>query len=83
MSHRWVLGVVLLIDNFELIRIYLYYSYTDCYKEEYHLLDIRWLDEKLPENEGQQLRDTLASLSADFQKVSLVILHALAMALGG
>lgn len=55
----------------------------DYYKEEYHLLDIRWLDEKLPENEGQQLRDNLASLSEDFQKVSLVILHALAMALGG
>lgn len=55
----------------------------DYYKEEYHLLDIRWLDEKLPENEGQQLRDILASLSEDFQKVSLVILHALAMALGG
>ena len=58
-------------------------SYMDYYKEEYHLLDIRWLDEKLPENEGQQLRDILASLSEDFQKVSLVILHALAMALGG
>lgn len=55
----------------------------DYYKEEYHLLDIRWLDEKLPENEGQQLRDILASLSEDFQKVSLVILHALAMALNG
>lgn len=59
-----------------------YGCYTDCYKEEYHTLDIRWLDEKLPENEGQQLRDILASLSEDFQKVSLVILHALAMALG-
>lgn len=59
-----------------------YGCYMDYYKEEYHLLDIRWLDEKLPENEGQQLRDILASLSEDFQKVSLVILHALAMALG-
>lgn len=56
---------------------------TDCYKEEYHLLDIRWLDDKLTENEGQPLRDTLTSLSTDFQKVSLVMLHALAMALGG
>ncbi|KAL6956608.1 hypothetical protein U1Q18_051361 [Sarracenia purpurea var. burkii] len=56
-------------------------SYTDCYKEEYHLLDMRWLDDKLPENEGFQLRDTMQSLSADFQKVSLVILQALAMAL--
>ncbi len=55
----------------------------DYYKEEYHLLDIRWLDEKLPENEGHQLRDILASLSEDFQKVSFVMLHALAMALGG
>ncbi|XP_065223057.1 uncharacterized protein LOC135847454 isoform X2 [Planococcus citri] len=58
-----------------------YGCYTDCYKEEYHLLDMRWLDDKLPENEGFQLRDTMQSLSADFQKVSLVILQALAMAL--
>jgi len=59
-----------------------YTCFQNWYKEEYHVLDIRWLDEKIPENEGQQLRNTLASLTEDFQRVSTVMLHALAVILG-